>query len=109
MSAFFDAAAVEVHAHAAAVLLDALERPAEMIVRRIDGLAQQPLQPVPRGQDLPQRPLAGDAALAVDRDALGHLDAELAGAGAARLQRLQQFRMRGDAGAAADQFDPERS
>ena len=59
-----DPAAVEVHPHAAAVLLDALERPAEMVVRRIDGLAQQPLQPVPRREDLPQRTFAGDAAVA---------------------------------------------
>ena len=95
----------KLHAHAALVLLDALEIPAEVIMRRIDGVAQQPLQPVPRGEDLPQRPLVGDAAVAVDRDALGHLDAEILGAGAARLQRFEQFRMAGDAGAAADQFD----
>ena len=84
-----DAAAVEMHAHAAAVLLDALECPAEMVVRGIDGRAQQALQPIPRGQDLPQRPLGGDAALPVDGDALRHLDAEVAGAGAALLQRVR--------------------
>ncbi len=42
-----DAAAVEMHAHAAAVLLDALECPAEMVMRGIDGRAEQALQPVP--------------------------------------------------------------
>ena len=100
-----DAAAGELHAHAALVLVDALEIPAEMIVRRIDRRAQQALQLVPRGHDLPQRPLFGDAALPVERDALGHLDAEVLRAGAARVERVEQFRMRGDAGAAADQFD----
>ena len=93
------------NAHAAAVLLDALERPAEMIARRIDGIAQQPLQAVPRGEDLPERAFVRDAALTVDGDALLHLDAEVARSSAAPLQRFQQFRMRGDAGAAADQFD----
>ena len=77
-----------------AVLIDALEIPAEMIVRVIDGLAQQALQAVPGGEDLPQRPLVGDAAIAVDRDALRHLDAKILGAGAARFQRIEQFRMR---------------
>ena len=61
-----DATAVEMNAHAAAVLLDALERPAEVIVRRVDGGAEQPLQAVPRGKDLRQQPLVGDAAMAVD-------------------------------------------
>ena len=42
---------------------------------------------------------------AVDGDPFGHLDAELAGAGAAGLQHLQQLRVRGDAGAAADELD----
>ena len=65
-----DAAVGEMHAHAALVLLDALEAAAEMVVRGIDGLAQQPLQPVPGGEDLPQRPLADDAAVAVEGDAL---------------------------------------
>ena len=101
----FDTAAIEMHAHAAAVLFDALERPAEMVVRRVDGLAQQPLQPIPGCQDLPQRALAGDAPLAIDGDPFRYLDAELAGAGAACLQHRQQFRMRGDTGAAPDQFD----
>ena len=100
-----DPAAAEVHAHAAAILLDALEIPAEMVARRVDGGAQQALQAVPRGQDLPQRLLGDDAAVAVERDPLLDLDAELARAGAARGQRMQQLRMGGDAGAAADQLD----
>ena len=37
------------------VLLDALEGVAEVVVRGIDGRAQQALQPVPGGEDLPQR------------------------------------------------------
>ncbi len=50
--------------------------------------------------------LLGDhAPIAVERDAFVDLDAEIAGAGAARLQRVQQFRVGGDAGAAADQLD----
>src|SRR6185437_4232076 len=72
---------------------------------RVDGGVQQPLQPVPGGEDLPQEPLVGDAAVAVDGDALGHLDAEIVGAGAARRERVKQFGMTGDAGAAPDQFD----
>ena len=48
-----DAALGEVDADPVPVLLDALEGVAEMVVRGIDGLAQQPLQPVPGGQDLP--------------------------------------------------------
>ena len=71
----------------------------------IDRVAQQALQSVPGGEDLPQRPLVGDAAFAVDRDTLGHLDAEILGAGATCLKRIEQFRMTRDAGAATDQFD----
>src|SRR5262249_42842573 len=99
-----DAAAGKLHAHPAPVLIDALEIPAEMVTRLVDGGAQQPLQSVPRGQDLPQRALVGDAAITVDGDTLGHLDTEVLGAGAARLQRLQEFGMAGDTGTAADQF-----
>ena len=85
-------------------MVDALEVPAEMIVCRIDGRTQQALQLVPRRHDLPQRPFFGHAAQAVERDALGNLDAEVLGAGAGRVERLEQFWMRGDAGAAPDQF-----
>ena len=99
------ASAGELDAHAALVLVDALEIPAEMIVRFVDGRAQEALQAVPGGQDLPQRPLIRDAAVAVDGDALGHLDAEHFGSGAARLQRLHELGVSGDAGAAPDQFD----
>src|SRR5262249_44319864 len=42
----------EMHDDAGAVLLHALEGMAEMVTRRIDGLAQEPLQPVPRGENL---------------------------------------------------------
>ena len=76
-----------------------------MIARGIDGRAQQALQPVPRSEDLPQRTFFGDTARAIDSDTPGHFDAEVRGAGAARLQGLQQFGMAGDAGAAADQLD----
>ncbi len=95
----------EMHAHAAAVLLDMGKRMAEVIVRGIDGLAQQTLQPVPRGEDLRQAALADHTTGAVDGDAPLHRDAEGLGPGAALLQRLHQLRMGGDAGAAADQLD----
>ena len=49
-------------------------------------LAQQPLQPVPGGQDLPQRSFADDAAVTVDGDAFRHLDAEIA-----RAERGNRF------------------
>src|SRR5262249_30589748 len=48
----FAAAASKMHGDAGAVLLHALEGVAEMVTRRIDGLAQEPLQPVPRGKNL---------------------------------------------------------
>ena len=41
----------------------------------------------------------------VERDAPLDLDAEIAGAGAAAFERLQQLRVRGDAGAAPNQLD----
>ena len=72
-----DAAATEVNANAAAVLPHSLERSAEMIMRGIDGRTQQPLQTIPRGQDLAQRPFRGDAALLVDGEPLRHFDAEV--------------------------------
>ena len=100
-----DAAAAEVNANAAAVLLHSLERPAEMIMRGIDGRAQQPLQTIPRGQDLAQWPLRGDAALPVDGEPFLYFDAEVVCSGAAALQRLQQFRVGRNAGAAADELD----
>src|SRR6266540_5421635 len=100
-----DTAAGKLNAHPAFVLIDALEAVAEVVMRGRDGFAQQALQPVPGREDLPQRPLAGHAAVAVDRHALGNFDAEIARAGAAGLQRVEQFRVRRDAGAAADQFD----
>ena len=100
-----DPAFGKLDADALPVLLDALERVAEVVMRGIDGLAQQPLQPVPGGQDLRQPPFADHAPLAVDGDAFLDLDSEIARAGAAFFQRLQQFGMGGDAGPAADQLD----
>src|SRR5580693_1086765 len=76
-----------------------------MVMRGIDSRAQQPLQTIPRGQDLAQRPLRGDAALPVDGEPFWYFDAEIVGSGAAALQRLQQFGVRRDAGAAADELD----
>src|SRR5262249_12953245 len=73
----------KMHANLVAVLLDMRESVAEVVVRRIDGLAQEPLQPVPGGEDLPQRALADDPTVAVDGDALLDLDAEIARAGPA--------------------------
>ena len=71
----------------------------------LNGLAHEPLQPVPRGKNLRQRFFRDDAPGTVERDALVHLDAEVRHAGAARAQRVEQFRMGGDAGAAPDQLD----
>ena len=45
------------------------------------------------------------SAVVVDRDALGYLDTKVLGAGPARFQSFKEFRVAGDAGAAADQFD----
>ena len=47
---------------------------------------------------------SGDAARPVDSEAPRDLDAEVFGAGAAAIERVEQFRMGGDAGAAADQL-----
>jgi hypothetical protein len=92
--------------HLAAVLVGALELVAQVIAFGRDRVAQQSLQPVPRGQDLRERLVGDHPALAVDRDAPLDRDAEIARAGARELERLQQFRMGGDAGAAPDQLDP---
>ena len=93
------------HDHAGAVLLHAFEYLAEMVTACVDGFAQQPLQTVPRGQDLRQALFRDHPPGAVERDAPLHRDAEVARSGAALLQRFQQFRMCGDAGAAADQVN----
>src|SRR5262249_47275156 len=95
----------EMHDDAGAVLLHALEGMVEVVTRRIDGLAQEPLQPVPGGENLRQVFLCDHVAVAVESDAFLDLDAEVAGAGAALVKRVQQLRMGGDPGAAADQFD----
>src|SRR5262245_30189878 len=98
------APASEMHDDAGAVLLHALEGMAEVVMGRVDGLAQEPLQAVPGGENLRQVFLCDHAPVAVECDALLDFDAEVARAGAARAKRLQQLRMGGDAGAAADQF-----
>ena len=49
-------------------------------------------------------PLRRDAAVPVDGKAARDLDAEVFGAGAAARERVEQFRMGGDAGAAADRL-----
>src|SRR5262249_26242251 len=95
----------EMHADFTAVLLDVLERVAEMITRRLDGCAQQALEPVPRGEDLPQVALADHTTRAVDGDPLVHRDPEVAGAGAAPFEPLQELGVPGDAGAAPAQLD----
>src|SRR4029078_5782685 len=100
-----DTSAGEPHANAALILLDALKIPAEVIVRLVDGRAQEALQAVPGGQDLRQRPFICNAAFAVDGDAFWHFDANHFGPGAARFQRLEQLGVPGDAGAATDQLD----
>ena len=49
--------------------------------------------------------LGDDIAAKIERDPFVDRDAEVLGAGAAGLQCRQQFGVRGDAGAAPDQFD----
>jgi hypothetical protein len=78
-----------VHEHARVVLLDALEGMAEVIACLREGRPHEPLQPVPRGEDLRQILFGDHAPIAVERDAFVDLDAEITGAGAALLQRLQ--------------------
>jgi hypothetical protein len=85
----FAAAAGKMHDDAGAVLLHALEGVAEMVTRRIDGLAQEPLQPIPGGENLRQIFLSDDAPVAVESDAFLDFDAEVARAGAARAKRVQ--------------------
>src|SRR5262245_47789036 len=95
----------EMRDDAGAVLLHALEGMAEVVMRRVDGLAQEPLQAVPGGEDLRQVFLCDHAPVAVESNALLDFDAEVARTGAARAKRVQQLRMGGDPGAAADQLD----
>jgi hypothetical protein len=90
--------------HLRAVLLDALESMAEVVAGVVERLAQEPLHAVPGSVDLRQADLGDHAPLAVERDAPLAIDAEVAHARAALLERLDQLRVRGDAGAAPDQF-----
>ena len=100
-----DPSAGEMDANAGTVLLYALEIPTEVVMCRIDGLAQQSLQPIPGRENLRQVLFCDHASGTVERDALLDLDAKVTGAGAALLQRFQQLWMCRDAGAAADQFN----
>src|SRR5581483_3821099 len=99
------AAAGEMRDHFRAVLVDALEIVAEMVAPVVDRLAQQPLHPVPRRMDLRQVHLGDDASLAIEPDAPFAVDAEVAQARAALLERFEELRVGRDAGAAADQLD----
>src|SRR5262249_20128542 len=85
----------EMHDDAGAVLLHALEGMAEVVTRRIDGLAQEPLQAIPGSENLRQIFLSDHASVAVESDALLDFDAEVARAGAARAKRVQQLGMGG--------------
>src|SRR5262245_16854026 len=76
-----------------------------MVVRLVDGRSHERLQPVPRRENLREALFSDDATIAVERDPFFHLDAEVAGAGAALLQRFQQLRVSGDPGAAPNQLD----
>src|SRR5262249_23671922 len=87
-----------------AVLLHALQRVAEMVLPIVDGLPQKPLQAVPGREHLRQLPFTDNPAFRIQRDALLDRDTEIAGAGAALLQRFQQLRWRLDSGAAADEL-----
>src|SRR5262249_10081231 len=100
-----DAPARKLHTHSALILIDPFEIPSEVITGLVDGPPQELLQAIPGCEDLPQPPLVGDAAFAVDRYALGYLDTKILGAGPARFQGFHELGVAGDAGAAADQFD----
>src|SRR5262249_51563640 len=95
----------EMHEDTGAVLLHALEIVTEVIVPFVDSFAQQPLQPIPGGEDLGQVLFRDHPSGAVERDSLLDRDSEVAGAGAALLQSFEQFRMGGYTGAPADEFD----
>src|SRR6516164_11457026 len=77
----------------------------EVVMALVDGCPQQALQAIPGGEDLPQRPLVGHAAILIDGNALWHFDPEILGASAACFQRVEQFGVTGNSSATADQFD----
>src|SRR5262249_45475881 len=99
------APAGETRHHARTVLVDALEAVAEVVASLVDGLAQQPLQPIPRSQDLRQVLFADHASIAIQGDSFLDLDAEVEGARAALSKPVQQLRGSGEPRAAADQPD----
>src|SRR5262249_56525602 len=68
--------ASEMHDDTGAVLLHALEGMAEVVMRRVDGLAQEPLQAVPGGENLRQVFLCDHAPVTVESNALLDFDAE---------------------------------
>src|SRR5262249_45821604 len=76
-------AAGEMRNHARAVLVDALETVAEVIASLVDGLAQQPLQPIPRSQDLRQGLFSDHPPIAIQGDSFLDLAAQVEGARAA--------------------------
>ena len=94
------------HANAGTVLLHTLKIPAEAVVRRIDGLAQQPLQSVPRRENLLQVLFGDHVPGAVESNALLNLDPKVASAGTAFLQGFQKLRMRYYTGTAANKIEP---
>ena len=74
-------------------------------MRRIDGVAHEPLQAIPGSQDLRQVLFSQHAAMTIERDTFLDFDAEVAGTGTALFQRFEELRMGSDAGAAADELD----
>src|SRR5439155_1920264 len=73
----FPFAAGEVHVDAGAVLLDALERITEVIMRLVDGREHEPLHPYPGGEDLRQMLLRDHPTAVIECDAFFDDDAEL--------------------------------
>src|SRR5262249_41217989 len=91
--------------HARAVLLHALKGVAKVVARLIDGVAEEPLQPIPGSEDLRQVLFSHHAPISIESAAFLDLNAEVTRARAALLKRFQQFRMGGDPRAAANEFD----
>src|SRR5262245_65712074 len=96
------------HDHARAVLLHALKGVAKMVARLIDGVAEEPLQPIPGSEDLRQVLFSDHAPIAIESDAFLDLDAEVTRARAALLKCCQQFRIRRDPRTAANAFEQRR-
>jgi hypothetical protein len=73
---------------------------AEVIVRLIDRVAEEALQPVPGGKNLRYADFSNNAPVAIESDPPVNLDSEAAGSGAAFVKRRQKFWMAGDTSAA---------